>query len=100
MPAFRRLLIISVLLASVQLPADEIAVSDINQPIQREPKYKSSPRYALLVFGPEKTSAVWIVQDGDQLYVDKNGNGDLTDDEEPTTATEKRKIASGWDRNY
>src|SRR5262249_35481831 len=38
-----------------------------------------SPRYALLVFGPEARDRVWLVHDGDTLYVDRNGNGDLTE---------------------
>src|SRR5262249_31115113 len=37
------------------------------------------PKYALLVFGPEAKTRVWLVQDGDALYVDRNGNGDLTE---------------------
>ena len=28
---------------------------------------------------PMRLSAVWLVRDGDSLYVDKNGNGDLTE---------------------
>jgi hypothetical protein len=32
-----------------------------------------------LLFGPEATLAVWVVLDGETLYVDRNGNGDLTD---------------------
>src|SRR5262249_4307689 len=37
------------------------------------------PRYCLLVFGPEAKTRVWLVLDGDVLYVDRNGNGDLTE---------------------
>jgi hypothetical protein len=32
-----------------------------------------------LVFGPEARERVWLVRAGDRLYVDKNGNGDLTE---------------------
>src|SRR5204862_2421022 len=38
-----------------------------------------SPQYALLVFGPEAKLRVWVVIDGDTVYVDRNGNGDLTE---------------------
>jgi hypothetical protein len=31
------------------------------------------------VFGPEATTRVWLVVDGDFLYVDRNANGDLTE---------------------
>ncbi len=64
------------------------------RPILKEPEYQSkSPRYALLVFGPEAKTRVWVVLDlvsepydpkgnKDVLYVDRNGNGDLTEPNE------------------
>jgi hypothetical protein len=52
----------------------------IDRTIAREPAYKTkSPRYGLLVFGPQARDHVWLVLDGDLLYVDRNGNGDLTE---------------------
>jgi hypothetical protein len=54
-------------------------LSKINRAIVKEPAYHSKPRYCLLVFGPEAKTRVWLVQDGDTLYVDRNGNGDLTE---------------------
>src|SRR5262249_38818786 len=42
--------------------------------------YRSQPRYCLLVFGPKAEHRVWLVLDGDSLYVDRNGNGDLTEE--------------------
>jgi hypothetical protein len=45
----------------------------------KEPKYKSEPRYALAVFGVKGETRVWMVLDGAVLYVDRNGNGDLTE---------------------
>jgi hypothetical protein len=47
--------------------------------IAKEPAYKSEPRYCLLVFGPKAKTRVWLVLDGDRLYVDRNGSGDLTE---------------------
>lgn len=57
-------------------------LSRIERQLKKEPAYKGTPRYALLVFGPEAKSRAWIVQDGDVLYVDRNGNGDLTEEGE------------------
>ena len=54
-------------------------LSEINRGIAKEPAYHSKPRYCLLVFGPEAKTRVWLVQDGDTLYVDRNGDGDLTE---------------------
>ena len=54
-------------------------LSKVERRIAKEPAYKTkSPRYALLVIGPEARDRVWIVKDGDTLYVDRNGDGDLT----------------------
>jgi len=54
-------------------------LSKIPRTIAKEPVYKSKPKYCLVVFGPEVKKRMWIVLDGDVLYVDKNGNGDLTE---------------------
>lgn len=54
-------------------------LAEVKRTIAREPVYQSRPRYCLLVFGPEAETRVWLVQDGDALYVDRNGNGDLTE---------------------
>jgi hypothetical protein len=32
-----------------------------------------------LVFGPEAKTRIWLVRDNDVLYVDRNGNGDITE---------------------
>jgi hypothetical protein len=51
----------------------------IERRIAKEPRYQSkTPEYCLLVFGPEAKTRVWLVRDGDTLYVDRDGNGDLT----------------------
>src|SRR5262249_16722786 len=38
----------------------------------------------------EAKRRVWLVHDGDRLYVDRNGNGDLTDEGEEVKGVEKR----------
>ena len=69
---------------AAQRPAD---LAKIERSIAREPAYQSrTPKYCLLVFGPEAKTHIWLVLDGDKLYVDKNGNGDLTDDGPPVAA--------------
>ena len=54
-------------------------LSRVDRSIKKEPVYHSKPKYCVLVFGPEAKQRVWLVLDGDMLYVDKNGNGDLTE---------------------
>jgi hypothetical protein len=52
----------------------------IDRAIRKEPAYRTkAPRYALLAFGPDGKDRVWLAHDGETLYVDRNGNGDLTD---------------------
>jgi hypothetical protein len=55
----------------------------ITPPPAKEPTYQSNaPKYALLVFGPKAAARTWLVLDGTTLYVDRNGNGDLTEEGE------------------
>ena len=52
---------------------------EIDRTIRKEPVYQTkTPMYGLLAFGPESKDRVWLVLDGATLYVDRNGNGDLT----------------------
>jgi hypothetical protein len=55
-------------------------LSKIDRTIAKEPIYQGKPAYCLLVFGPEAKTRVWLVLDAKakSLYVDRNGNGDLT----------------------
>src|SRR6516225_2856406 len=65
------------LLGAVQARGADL--KKIDRTIAREPTYTSKhPKYCLLVFGPEGTTRIWLVVDGDFLHVDRNGNGDLT----------------------
>lgn len=60
-------------------------LAKIQRKIAKEPAYESkSVKYCLLVFGPKADKRVWIVVDGGDLYVDRNGNGDLTEKGEKT----------------
>ena len=60
-------------------PSPAVDLTMIDRSIAKEPAYKSKPKYCLLVFGPEAKNRVWIVLDGEVVYVDRNGNGDLTE---------------------
>jgi hypothetical protein len=71
----------ALLVGAAALHAADLA--KVQRTIGREPKYESdSPRYCLMVFGPEAKERVWLVLDGKSLYVDRNANGDLTDEGE------------------
>jgi len=74
-------------------------LSKIDRTIKKEPVYQSkSPHYALLVFGPKAETRIWLVldlvakpweKDGSKnaLYIDRDGNGDLTGPAEKVTCT-------------
>ncbi|HJZ91173.1 MAG TPA: hypothetical protein VKE40_09890 [Gemmataceae bacterium] len=72
-------------------PALAIDLTKIDRTIAKEPAYKGKPKYCLLVFGPEAKFRVWLVIDGDTLYVDRNGNGDLTEAGEAVA-----RLPEGW----
>ena len=66
-------------IASFAGSAKAVDLRKIDRSIRKEPVYQSKdPRYCLLAFGAEANVRVWLVFDGDVLYVDRNGNGDLT----------------------
>ncbi len=73
-----------------------VDLAKIERHILKEPAYRSKPKYCLLVLGPEAKTRVWLVQDGETLYVDRNGNGDLTEPNEKVTA-DKSEEAKGFD---
>src|SRR5947209_1305957 len=87
-----RLLSIVFLLALSSAAAAAVDLANIERRIAREPTYQNKPKYCLLVLGPEAKKHVWLVQDGATLYVDRNGNGDLTEADEKV-ATEKSEDA-------
>jgi len=76
----RRFLSWSLLLPLLACAAGGQGVGTIDRTVAKEPPYATkSPSYCLLLFGPQAKARVWLVLDGDKLYVDRNGNGDLTE---------------------
>ena len=84
----RRSLVLALILAVY--PCAALLASDltkIDRPAIKLPELPSGEaRYCLLVFGPDAAKRVWLAHDGDRLYVDRNGNGDLTEPGETVTA--------------
>ena len=65
-------------------------LTKVDRTIGKLPELRSkSPEYCLLVLGPEAKTRVWLVHDGDVVYVDRNGNGDLTEGDERIAADPK-----------
>jgi hypothetical protein len=59
----------------------------IDRTIAKEPTYHGKPQYGLLAFGAQGRDRTWLVRDGKVLYVDRKGNGDLTDPRNRVPAT-------------
>jgi hypothetical protein len=77
-------------------------LSKIDRTIKKEPKYKGKPKYGLLLFGREAKTKLWVILDGTDLYVDKNGDGSLTADERfPQDGRELKEfeVAGGYKVN-
>lgn len=75
-------------LVGLTLPAAALALdlTRIERSLRKEPTYVSKPEYCLLVFGREAKVRVWVVLDADLLYLDRNGDGDLTAPDERLAA--------------
>jgi len=87
--------------------AGDMVLDSIGRHIGKEPQYESTPQYSLLALGPEAKTMIWMVEDGRRLYVDNNGNGDLTDDGAPLSPSNEREFqrsvesdAKSWDFDY
>jgi hypothetical protein len=91
------------LLAALALarPAAAADLSSVDRAIKKEPAYQTkAPRYCLLIFGPEAKDRVWLVHDGDTLYVDRNGDGDLTGPGNRVAAKGNKDYPSGDTREF
>lgn len=87
--------LIGCLVGTSCLPAQDLAKLD--RKLVKQPDYAGEKiGYCLLVFGPKAETKVWLVHDpgkdwfdvkDDVLYIDRNGNGDLTDAGERIAAT-------------
>ncbi len=79
--------IAAVVLSSLAVPALSGDLAKVDRTIAKLPQLTSEhPEYCLLVFGADLHKRVWLVHDGPVLYVDRNGNGDLTEPDERVTA--------------
>jgi hypothetical protein len=88
LPKFLAAVTLLGLLAGETMNAADL--TKILRTITKEPAYKTKPKYCLVVFGAEAKTRLWLVLDGDVLYVDKNGNGDLTEKGESLPGTKKK----------
>jgi len=83
---------IAVLWTTSAIAAD---LTKVDRSIGKEPAYQSkSPGYCLLVFGADAGEKKWMVFDGETLYFDRNGNGDLSEADEQIKAESQTIFSS------
>ncbi len=74
----RIVIVATITWSSALAVAEELDLSRVDMSIGKEPAWASGePQYCLFVLSAERR--VWFVVDGDDLYMDVNENGDLTD---------------------
>lgn len=84
-------------LAVSSAPASAGDLNKIDRAIPKEPVYKNQPAYCLLVFGSEARTRVWLVLDGQVLYVDRSGSGDLSQQADKVVAETPNSSYSAGD---
>jgi hypothetical protein len=93
----RRHLLTIVCLCSFAIPALAGAdLTKIQRRLVKEPVYRTKPKYCLLALGPEARTRLWLVQDGETLYVDRHGNGDLTAPDDKVAAEKRESVDDGY----
>ncbi len=90
--ATRLTVFVSFFFTASLLSAAPTDLAKADRRIEREPAYENQPGYCLLVFGPQAAGKVWLVLDGETLFVDRNGNGDLTEAREKFEPQNRRDI--------
>jgi hypothetical protein len=84
--------LLPLLAALAAAPPPAVDLTKIDRSLAHEPAYGTRlPKYCLLAFGPEAATRVWLAIDGNELFVDRNGNRDLTEDGERVPGTRSGK---------
>lgn len=95
------ILIFALLPACSLLAQDEspLPLRQVSMSLMTEPTYFGTPRYTLVVIGKDLAKQHWIAIDDKNAYVDKNGNGDLTDEGE-AIPIDKTPVDSGPNHEF
>lgn len=88
------------LMVLLMIGAPSIRGADVDRSIGKEAKYLQAPLYCLVIFAGQPDDRVWLVIDGDRLFVDCNADGDLTDPKELFSPTEKQGSPSNYSDSF
>src|SRR4051812_35843558 len=84
-------LLVLLAVMAVTAPVGATDLTKIDRTIKKEPAYEVKPKYCLLVFGPEAKTRVWLILDGDTLFLGRDG--DLRKVKLPPLKAEEKE---GW----
>ncbi len=95
MPLFAITLVALLALQDPAVKSGGVDFSKIDRKIASEPKYVSTPKYALLLLGPEGKTKIWMAldksradaKDYDVAYIDRDGDGNLGEEGERVAGT-------------
>src|SRR5262245_38251640 len=74
----RLLLLVLLGLGACAVDARAGDLARIDRTITKEPAYNARPQYCLVALGPAPQDRAWLVLDGETLYVEAKGSGDIT----------------------
>lgn len=83
--------------SAVTATAQTADLNQIDRTIAKEPAYQNKPKYCLLVFGPEARRRVWLVVDGEVLYMSRQGSGNVKEKEERGETFKQSNIHAAGD---
>ena len=75
----RATLLVGLICFLVSSPGGSLDLAALPRQIHKKPKNLSGQPSSLLFFGPNAEARVWVVIDGDVLFLYTYGNGDLTE---------------------
>jgi len=88
-----RLILAGLLALLFNLPADAADLAAHQTRHSQGTRLSGEATLRLLVFGKEAKTQIWLVQDGKHYYLDRNGNGDLTDPDEKQPLAKSRPFS-------
>lgn len=91
----KRIALTIALLYAIVLSAYDGPAAPYPSKLAKEPAYtQPTQQYIRLLLGQKPPREIWVVRDGSNVYVDRNGNGDLTEPGEKVVQADTNQSAS------
>ncbi len=87
---------LSILVLLFPLAVGAAEPGKVDRTIGNEPRYVTKePRYGMIFLGQHPPTRIWLVLDGDTLYLDRNANGNFSDSGEKIEASPSQNAERG-----